>query len=494
MHKPSHDGWSAIASAEPSNSLTTSRRNFLKLASTAAAGSLLSLDASAACKAERNDNLDVIVVGGGFAGVTAARELAHAGARVLLLEARNRLGGRTFYTNFGDKKIELGGTWIHYSQPHVWAEVMRYDLAVTETPGVAHPERVLWMSDGKVIETPIEESWALLKDGLDRFHVDTPKVFERPFLPYLSAQGEALDRLSIADRLAQIEMTPPQRDLMNAMMATNCHGPTASAAYTEMLRWWSLVDGDATRLLYSCARYKLQDGTSALLDRMVADGRFDVRLSTAVAKVTHSAEQVTVETEQGETISARFIVMSVPVNTAGMIDFDPPLRPGKQAMAIEHHAGKGHKVYLKVKGRLESVLLFAPETELFSMVFTESAGEHGGVLVAFGPPGDGNVDLKNPKALEPFIRKYLPHVSVEEVLGYDWDLDPYSLGTWCTFRSGQYSRHLRDLRAAEGRVFFAGSDIASGWRGFIDGAIESGLQVGQSVIAALRSSTGEGKA
>lgn len=486
MRKPSFDGKPFVAPARPSIPSTASRRDFLRLAGATAAGSVFAANAGAAEKSARKEKPNVVVVGGGFAGVTAARELAHAGARVLLLEARNRLGGRTFYTGFGDKKVELGGTWIHYSQPHVWAEVTRYDLPVAETPGVAHPERVMWMSRGKVIDVPMDESWALLKDALDRFHVDTPKVFDRPFLPYLSAQGEALDRMSIADRLAQIEMTPAQRDLMNAMMATNCHGPTASGAYTEMLRWWSLADGDATRLLYSCARYKLEDGTAALIDRMVADGGFEVRLSTVVERVTHSADGVTLVTEAGETIRARYVVMAVPVNTAGGIAFDPPLRPGKQAMAKEHHAGKGTKVYLKVKGRLDSVLFFAPETELFSMVFTDTAGEDGGVLVAFGPAGSGDVDLKNPKALEPFIRKFLPHVSVEQVLGYDWHLDPYSLGTWCTFRPAQYSRHLRDLRAREGRVFFAGADIAAGWRGFIDGAIESGLQVAQAVSGALR--------
>lgn len=486
MQKPSCDGSPAIAAAEPPMSPAASRRNFLKLAGAAAAGPLLAAEAGAAGKTRRKDQFDVVVVGGGFAGVTAARELAHAGARVVLLEARNRLGGRTFYSQFGDKKVELGGTWIHYSQPHVWAEITRYDLAVAETPGVAHPERVLWMSDGKVIDVPMDESWALLKDALDRFHVDAKKVFERPFLPYLSAEGEALDQMSIADRLAQMEMTPAQRDLMNGMMATNCHSPTSSGAYTEMLRWWSLVDGDAVRLLYSCARYKLKDGTSALIDRMVADGGFQVRLSTAVERVTQSADRVTLVTEQGETITSRYVVMAVPVNTTRGIDFNPPLRPGKQEMANAHHAGKGSKLYLKVKGRLDSVLFFAPETELFSMVFTESAGEDGGVLVAFGPSANSAVDLKNPKAIEPFIRKFLPDVSVEQVLGYDWHLDPYSLGTWCTLRPGQYSRHLRDLRAHEGRLFFAGSDIAAGWRGFIDGAIESGLHVAHTVSGELR--------
>ena len=133
--------------------------------------------------------------------------------------------------------------------------------------------------------------------------------------------------------MAAIEMSPAQRDLMNAMMATNCHGPIATGAYTEMLRWWSLADGDAARLLYSCARYKLKDGTAALIERMARDGGFEVRLSTAVAELAHDEGGVSLVTEADERISARFAVVAVPVNTAGQIDFSPTLRPGKTAMA-----------------------------------------------------------------------------------------------------------------------------------------------------------------
>ena len=167
----------------------------------------------------------------------------------LLLEARNRLGGRTFYSKFGERKVELGGTWIHYTQPHVWAEVMRYGMEIAETPGVAHPDRVLWMSDGKVLEIPVMENWALLEDALKRFHAEAGEVFERPFMAGLSAAGRKLDHLSIADRMAAMEMSPAQRDLMNAMMATNCHGPIATTAAMPHAREFraALIAGDVEK-------------------------------------------------------------------------------------------------------------------------------------------------------------------------------------------------------------------------------------------------------
>ena len=73
---------------------------------------------------------DVIVVGGGFAGVTAAREVALRGGSALLLEGRERLGGRTWSTDWDGTRIELGGAWVHWHQPHTFSELTRAGLAV----------------------------------------------------------------------------------------------------------------------------------------------------------------------------------------------------------------------------------------------------------------------------------------------------------------------------------------------------------------------------
>src|SRR5947209_16575988 len=73
---------------------------------------------------------DVIVVGGGFAGVTTAREAALGGLDTLLLEARNRLGGRTWTSEWNGRDIEYGGGWVHWHQPHTYSEITRAGLEV----------------------------------------------------------------------------------------------------------------------------------------------------------------------------------------------------------------------------------------------------------------------------------------------------------------------------------------------------------------------------
>ena len=68
---------------------------------------------------------DVVVIGAGFAGLVAARELGRAGLDVLVLEARDRVGGRTWTDRRLGHDLELGGTWVHWVQPHTWAEMTR---------------------------------------------------------------------------------------------------------------------------------------------------------------------------------------------------------------------------------------------------------------------------------------------------------------------------------------------------------------------------------
>jgi monoamine oxidase len=75
-----------------------------------------------------NNEHDVIVLGAGYAGLTAARDLATTGHSVLLVEARDRIGGRTWSSNIDGYPFELGGTWVHWNQPLVYREISRYNL------------------------------------------------------------------------------------------------------------------------------------------------------------------------------------------------------------------------------------------------------------------------------------------------------------------------------------------------------------------------------
>lgn len=68
----------------------------------------------------KDEIFDVVVIGAGFAGITAARELKNHGYKVVVLEARDRIGGRVWTSELEGHKVELGATWIHWFQPYIW--------------------------------------------------------------------------------------------------------------------------------------------------------------------------------------------------------------------------------------------------------------------------------------------------------------------------------------------------------------------------------------
>ena len=127
---------------------------------------------------------DVIVIGAGFAGLTAARELSRAGRRVLVLEARDRIGGRTWLDERMGMDLELGGTWVHWTQPHVWAELARYGIGLAPSP---EPQNASWWNGTQTVHGSPAELLELLDQPNELLTARAREVFPQPFAPLESA-------------------------------------------------------------------------------------------------------------------------------------------------------------------------------------------------------------------------------------------------------------------------------------------------------------------
>ena len=130
---------------------------------------------------------DVIVVGGGFAGVTAARECALRGRDTLLLEARDRLGGRTWSAQWHGVAIEYGGAWVHWHQPHTFSELTRAGLSVIVS---GEAENATWHVGEERRAGTIAERDAIARRGWDRFVEGVEAALPQPHAPL-----SALDRV-----------------------------------------------------------------------------------------------------------------------------------------------------------------------------------------------------------------------------------------------------------------------------------------------------------
>lgn len=447
------------------------RRGFLKsVAGGLAAAPLV------ACAPSHDRRHDVIVIGGGFAGVTAARETSWRGLDTLLLEAQSRLGGRTLTLSLGGHDIDIGGTWVGWSQPHVWSEIMRYALPIDESAAAA-AERAIWMENGARKDGRYETYAALFERAAAALYGPARDAFPRPFDPTYAAGSESLDGLTAADAIASLGLGPTERDLALALASINGHSPPDQSSYLDQQRWFALGDFDVWNMFDNLARYRVRGGTKRLLERMHADSRCETKLGQPIQAVKQTRDGVTVTSQSGEEFRARSAIVAAPLNCLADIRFDPPLDPAKTRTS---HAGSGTKIYAQIRGKEPLFVANGTHDMPLSFLWTEYDDADTQIVVGFGA-SDALLDITSKDAVASAVRNYLPDAEVLEHWTYNWNSDPYARGTWCMYRPHVLTKDFEALKRPEDHLFFASADIASGWRGFIDGAIESGLVAGRQV-------------
>jgi monoamine oxidase len=422
---------------------------------------------------------DVIVIGAGFSGLTAARNLREAGKNVLVLEARDRIGGSTWYRTDAIEGVglEMGGTWIVPQQEHVWAEVERYGVPIQDSE---LPERMTWSANGKVLDTllpcspaeygELEEALRKLLDAGARLDYTRP----------LSEQG--LDDLDvpILQWAENVGLRGSARELLISWFCGCANANEETGSALDIIRWLASMDNSLWGMVQaSVLGYTFTDGTRSLAEKM-AEGTA-IKLSSPVRAVAASDSSVLV-TYDGGTAEAAHVLVTVPIGVLKNIDWSPALSAEKLAASEENHAGQGQKVWALATNVPEDISGFGWGTS-FDYVGAMHSTERGVVLVCFAPEHD-RVNVDDLADVQRAVREFAPDAVVLESAGHDWVHDEFSYGTWATFRAGQFAKYEQALRRREGRVHFTGSHTGTRWRAFIDGAIESGKRGAAEVLSA----------
>jgi monoamine oxidase len=425
---------------------------------------------------------DVVVIGGGFAGVTAAREATLGGADTLLLEARDRLGGRTWTRDWNGTDIELGGGWVHWHQPHVWSEITRAGIATERGEDAA---RASWFAGQERRTGSIADRDAIAERGWNQFVAGVEEALPLPHDPlYHLDELARFDRQTIAERVGELELDDEEHDVLWAELESLAHGHLDDAGAVAVLRWHALSGGTLHLTQETGGRVTFTNGTQSLVNAIAAKARFETRVLTPVAGVARRNGGVEVATRDGETIPARVVIVAVPLNALGGIEFDPPLSETKQEAIALGQASRGVKIFIHARGEpifqngikpghpfgyLDTEIVYPDETQL---------------MIGFG--FDQKLcDASDLADVQRQLDEILPGYEALAATAHDWVADEFSRGTWAIHRPGWYTKYHAEMQRPEDTVLIAGSDFANGWAGFMDGAIESGLRSGVAALGLL---------
>jgi monoamine oxidase len=446
---------------------------------------------------------DVVVVGAGLAGLTAARELSAAGASVVVLEARDRVGGRTLNEPVGDapdQVVEVGGQWIGPTQTRLAA--LAKAVGVETYPTYHRGEHLLEL-DGKV----------------RRYTGEVPKLAPHVYADIAQAQAK-IERLARRVPLEAPWDTPNAERLDSqtlwSWMRRNVYTRAGRAMFEMAVEAvWAAEPADISLLhflFYTRSGDNLemlvgteggaQDsrfvGGSQLVSIRVAEELGDaVRLSAPVRRIEWSEDTVTAHAD-GVAVRARRAIVAIPPPIAARIAYDPPM-PGLRDQAtqrmIQGSVIKCMAVYDEPFWRADGLSGQAiAATGPVKVVYDNSPpGGSPGVLLGFFEGGAAREYLARGERdgrdalVAGFTALFGPRAArPERYIERGWADEEWTRGCYgCYMPTGGWTTFGRAIREPIGPLHWAGAEVAGIWNGYMDGAVRSGEAAARAALRAI---------
>ncbi|MFI0264234.1 flavin monoamine oxidase family protein [Streptomyces sp. NPDC017056] len=423
---------------------------------------------------------DVAVVGAGFAGVVAARDLSAAGHSVVLCEARDRIGGRTYTGEAFGRPLEFGGAYAHWTQPYIWHELRRYGIGLSAPMEI---EKTYWLADGTVHSGTAAEYASLCGPLVTRYLHDARARFPQPF-DLTAADTDTIEKETLGDRLDALNLSAYDRDVLDGVLAPLVHSYSEQGV-AQFLLWAATTFGDWGAFLETAGAWPIEGGTRRLLDAIAGESKAELRLSTPVVAVEDDGAAVTVTTRDGDRIRARQAVVALPLNTLGDVTITPALTQPVRTMIEQKHPVQALKLWVRVRGEAAPFAAGAPVGKHPVNAARTEYRHDGDTLVLCFCSDASAIDGNDHAAVQRALRAFVPGIEVVDTACHDWVTDPFSRGAWAHHRPGNLTQAAPRMREPHGRIRFAGGDIAAIGVGGIDGAIETGTEAARDIARVL---------
>jgi monoamine oxidase len=443
---------------------------------------------------------DYCVVGAGFAGLTAALRLKQAGHSVVLLEARDRVGGRTFTVTREDGVwIDRGGAWIGPGQDRIYA--LMEEFGVPEYKQYNDGDAMM-IVDGKkhryggTIPWTMSK-WAVANLGLGLLSVEQMcKALPRE-APWEAKDAAEWDRISLGDWLERNVMSKPAREMLDMALA----GPYTSAASETSLLWALLQMGSGGGPTFVISgKGGAQDarpvgGMGAIYRQIAAELGDALQLSQPVRHIAQDADGVMVRSDDLAVRAGRVIV-AIPLAIATSIVYEPMLPVDRAFLHQRMPGGAIFKIsifydepFWRADGLSgQSAAPGSPAT-LTIDACTDTAVPGIICVITEGPAARrlAKLDEAERKAvvIGELVDRFGSKASAPlEYHEQNWATEPYSGGGMISHApTGVLTQFGYTLREPCGRVHWAGTESSAIMCGWIDGAIRSGERAAAEVMA-----------
>jgi monoamine oxidase len=479
------------------------RRQFLAAGLAATAGVISGCTTQA--RPEASTKHRVAVVGGGLAGLTAATALRSSGWDVVVLEARDRVGGRvhTLYDPFSDHlHLEAGGESIDDNHHHIQALARHYHLALSHRPADKLATASFYRAGSRNTLSTVTAAdpgtlsgYLAFGDALITMAGDLD-----PDHPERAAGAEQWDGQSLADFARTQTLDPNAALLVQSDYRGNYNAELDQVSLLFVLQQ-SVVDAALPETGVETMR--IAGGNSALPEAMARDLGAAVQLSSPVTKIEQRPWGVRIHigppSNSRPPVDAARLVLAVPPPVLRSVAFDPPLSTDLQAMVAELNLGHALKVsteYDRRFWRSEGLSGFTITDLPFGVGWdaTDSApggAERPGVLTQFvtGNAAQQGAVMSDRDRIDSFQRQldvvYPEGTSDRSRIATTvaWANEPYTGGGYAVFAPGQMTRFWPLLREPHGPIWFAGEHTET-LAGYMESAIRSGQRVATDIGSA----------